>query len=462
MASKSIGSTALALIPELPGRIPEVPGKEYRNFSDKALDAEIVESFGAAQKYYSGLRREVVLRLLPALAEMRQRHAAQGSRNDLNVRLGLPRKAGWEDYLLSRGLKPDTVRNWFQKHAASKVLGLLGTDNSPRAAVAEQLNANEIATSLIRAIESSLAKEKLNAVIASHARLNPTILKKLLLAVKNAKDDAASFEKQLSEVYRPFPKNGTAFQHVIRERMAELQDPDLDEKRKLAVNFDHAVVREISLAEARAPVMEQEWLGTLGSSEYAFGIFWGRFLGGCVCYGSTAGSHTKSSVCGPEHARRVTTLVRGCCLPWTPTNSASYLITEACKRMTLRGYNIFVGYADPMAGERGVIYQSCGWLHCGYTNPAEKFRTPSGKIYDARNVHLLTRDRSGGVLRFKRSRAEQKVLLIEEGCEFFKDSVKKGRFVGIYGDRRVKRVLRAALRWPVLEYPQRPVSGEPS
>jgi hypothetical protein len=137
-------------------------------------------------------------------------------------------------------------------------------------------------------------------------------------------------------------------------------------------------------------------------------------------------------------------------------NSASYLITEACKQMTLRGYNIFVGYADPMAGERGVIYQSCGWLHCGYTNPTEKFRTPSGKVYDARNVHLLTRDRSGGVLRFKRSRAQQKVLLIEEGCEFFKDTVRKSRFVGIYGDKRLKRQLRAALRWPVLEYPQRP------
>jgi hypothetical protein len=140
-----------------------------------------------------------------------------------------------------------------------------------------------------------------------------------------------------------------------------------------------------------------------GSSEYAFGLFFGQFLAGCVAFGSTAGLNVKASVCGSEHAGRVTTLVRGCCLPGTPTNSASDLITEACKQMTLRGYNIFVGYADPMAGKRGVIYQSCGWLHCGYTNPTGKFRRPSGRIYDARNVHLLTRDRSGGVLRFKRS-----------------------------------------------------------
>jgi hypothetical protein len=349
-------------------------------------------------------------------------------------------------------LKPDTVRNWFQKHAASKVLGLLSSGNSPRTAVAEQLNINEIATTLIRAIESALAKERQDAVLESHARLNPTILKKLLLAVKNAKEDAARFEKQLTKVYRPFPKSGKCFQHVIRERMAELPDPNIEVKRKLAANFDHAVVREISLAEAKGLVLEQEWLGNLGSSEYAFGLFFGEFLGGCVAYGSTAGSHVKSSVCGSEHAGRVTTLVRGCCLPWTPTNSASRLITAACKLMTLRGYNIFIGYADPSAGERGVIYQSCGWLHCGYTNPTEKFRTPSGKIFDARNVQLLTRDRTGGVLRFKRSRAEQKHLLIEEGCEFYKDTVRKSRFVGLYGDRRVKMKLRAALRWEVHPY----------
>ena len=43
----------------------------------------------------------------------------------------------------------------------------------------------------------------------------------------------------------------------------------------------------------------------------------------------------------------------------------------------------------------------------------EKFRRPDGKVYDARNVHLLTRDRRFGKLRYKRSRAEQKQLLIE-------------------------------------------------
>jgi hypothetical protein len=69
--------------------------------------------------------------------------------------------------------------------------------------------------------------------------------------------------------------------------------------------------------------------------------------------------------------------------------------------MTKKGYHIVVAYADPDAGERGVIFRACNFLYCGPTGPTEKFRRPDGKIYDARNVHLLTRDRRFGKLRCK-------------------------------------------------------------
>ena len=102
----------------------------------------------------------------------------------------------------------------------------------------------------------------------------------------------------------------------------------------------------------------------------------------------------------------------------------------------------------------------CNFLYCGQTSPTEKFRRPDGKVFDARNVHLLTRDRRFGRLRYKRTRAEQKQILIAQGCEFFKDDGCKHRFVGIFGDRRIKRIIRAALRWEVLAYPKREPSPE--
>ena len=130
--------------------------------------------------------------------------------------------------------------------------------------------------------------------------------------------------------------------------------------------------------------------------------------------------------------------------------------------MTAKGYNIFLAYSDPEAGEIGTVYQACNWLYCGLTGTTEKFRTADGRVYDARQVHGRTRDRSGGTMKYKRSRAEERQLLLEKGCEFYTDTGRKHRYVGIYGDRRMKRRLRAALNWAVFPYPKRHTSSAAS
>jgi hypothetical protein len=331
---------------------------------------------------------------------------------------------------------------------------------------------NVIASEMIRDIESESRRGKLETVVRLRSRLNPTIRKKLILALKNSIDNAAMCELTLSEDFEDYPANGKAFQRVIRERMAEVPDPLLSEKMALAADFKNASVREISLEDARNVLMGHEYLGTLGSAEHAYSLSFGEHLAGVVCFGSTAGTRVRSSICGGEYADRVISLTRGCCLPFADPprkssdgrmhggSAASFLICAACREMTKKGYNVFLGYCDERAGEIGTIYQSLGWNFCSFTNPTEKFRRPDGKVYDARNVHLLTRDRRFGKLRYRRTRAEQKELLISEGCEFFKDDNRKLRYVGFYGDRRMKRLLRAALRWEVLPYPKREPSPE--
>jgi len=311
-----------------------------------------------------------------------------------------------------------------------------------------------LAAELVRDIESASRKEKLETIIRLRSRLNPTVRKQLIAALKNSLRHAAESEAQLSKDFKDFPTNGKAYQRVIRERMAEQPDPLLNEKKALASDFKNAVVREISLADARNVIVAQEWLGTLGSPEHAFGLFFGDHIAGVVCFGNTAGTNVRASVCGREHRDKVISLTRGCCLHWAHPHSGSFLVSAACREMTKKGFHVIVAYADPEAGERGVILRACNFLYCGTTNPTEKFRRPDGKVYDARNVHLLTRDRRFGMLRYKRSRAEQKQLLIEEGCEFFKDTGCKHRFVGIFGDRRMKRTLRRALKWQVLPFPK--------
>ncbi len=212
--------------------------------------------------------------------------------------------------------------------------------------------------------------------------------------------------------------------------------------------------------------MGHEYLGTLGSAEFAMDYSSAIISLVRLLLGARQARLSRKSVCGTEHANKVISLTRGCCLPWADPprkssdgrmhagSAASFLGQRSMSRNDQEGLHVFVAYADPQAGERGVIFRACNFLYCGTTSPTEKFRRPDGKVYDARNVHLLTRDRRFGMLRYKRSRAQQKEILIEQGCEFFKDSGFKHRFVGIFGDRRTKRILRTSLRWQVMEYPK--------
>ena len=71
-------------------------------------------------------------------------------------------------------------------------------------------------------------------------------------------------------------------------------------------------------------------------------------------------------MCGSEHADKAISLTRGCTLSWADPirrsadgrthggSAASFLISAACREMTKKGYNIFVAYSDPRAGEIGV------------------------------------------------------------------------------------------------------------
>jgi hypothetical protein len=314
---------------------------------------------------------------------------------------------------------------------------------------------NVIAAELIRDIESASRKDKLESVVRLRSRLNPTIRKNLISALRNAAGDAEAFWEQLSADFHNFPVNGKCHQRVIRELMAEQPEPDITEKRKLAADFKNAVVREISYEEAKNLILANEWLGNMGTTEFSFGLYFGKHLAGVACFGRTAGTNVAASVCGAEHAHRVATLCRGCSCWWAHPHSASFLISEACRQMTAKGFHIFVAYSDPAANEVGTVYQASNWLYCGPTNSTEQFRTPDGKVRDARQVHCLTRDRTGGTMRYKRTRAEQKEMLLKQGCEFF-DGTAKHRYIGLYGDRRIKRTLRRALRLEVLPYPKRP------
>src|SRR5205823_2134615 len=145
----------------------------------------------------------------------------------------------------------------------------------------------------------------------------------------------------------------------------------------------------------------------MGTTDYQFGLYFGEHLAGVVCFGRTAGTKTAASVCGEEYAHLVKVLNRGACVHWAHPNSASFMISHACRLMTEKGYHIFVAYSDAEAGEVGTVYQASNWLYAGTTKQGssgfvwtgkpiandEKWGTfKDGKIHDERNIQHSTRN----------------------------------------------------------------------
>jgi hypothetical protein len=323
----------------------------------------------------------------------------------------------------------------------------------------DAVDVNVLASDMLRQIESADREEKLKRIVESRDHLNPTLRRQLVNALKNAATNATNFKQQLSADFIDFPRNGKCHQRIVREIMAEQPDPFIAEKKAMAADFKNAIVREISYAEAKQVVIANEYLASMGTTEFSYGLFFGPYLGGVCCFGRVAGTRVAESALGIEKAHQVICLVRGACLHWSHPHSGSFLVSAACREIANRGFPLVIAYADPDAGEQGVILRACNFVYCGMTTASEKFKTPDGKVHDARQVHCLTRDRTGGTMKYRRSRAAQKELLLKQGCVFF-EGTPKHRFVGIFGDRRTKKILRRALRWKVFSFPKRAQSPE--
>ena len=278
-------------------------------------------------------------------------------------------------------------------------------------------------------------------------------------------------------------------------------------------DFSTASVREITYDEAKAFILKYEWLGNMGTTVRAFGLFFGNELAAVECFGHP-GSEDIKNICGVEHADKVYWLARGACAHWAPPRSASsYLINRACEIMgapwkTRDGKDmpakfVFLATADSDAGEIGTVYQASNWVYVGKTTSDRMFLMPGDPPERAKSYRVLVkgslRNRTGRIEKadpdgrrhflidgvkyyhgdslpdgshlagsekypyrlkpeygktMKEAEAVRLKEVLAEGWQEVKGN-KKHLYVGIYGDRRMKRTLRAALTRKEMSYPKR-------
>ncbi|MEK2687917.1 Mom family adenine methylcarbamoylation protein [Bdellovibrio sp. GT3] len=160
-------------------------------------------------------------------------------------------------------------------------------------------------------------------------------------------------------------------------------------------------VEPISYQEAKDFILEYEWLGNMGWGNICFGLRHETKLIAVVVFGSHLGRTINLNSKGTKKIAKAFQLHRGASAPNCPTWGPSYLIRRSLKEIQ-RIYNssLVFCYADPQAGEVGTIYQACGAVYLGLTDPGgAKYLDINGilfhprkvyRIYGTRNITTLT------------------------------------------------------------------------
>jgi hypothetical protein len=234
-----------------------------------------------------------------------------------------------------------------------------------------------------------------------------------------------------------------AHQRLIREREAAL-DP-----RPMMATLAGSTVEQVSFAEAKALIVRYEWLRSMPTGTRAcYGLKTPEGeLAGVVVF--AAGPAPESGdLCGPEHREKTICLARGAGVHWAHPHAASFLIARACRLAHAEfGWTVFHAYADPTAGERGVVYQAANWIYLGEGAGRSKGRGRL-KFFDRRQ----SRWRSERVIRRRGLKPTDLRRHPDWIAQFTPD---KGRYVWFEGTRREKRALQRALKYLPQPYPKR-------
>ena len=154
--------------------------------------------------------------------------------------------------------------------------------------------------------------------------------------------------------------------HQYKKKMEHFED-DL---KTLPFNPENVKASDFNLSpeplsfEIEEFIKKYEWLGTLGSSpKWCFTARYKGFLGGTILINEPT---AYSTILGKDTQIYEALIQRGATASWTPKNLGSRFVMFSCKWMVLNTEKrAFVGYADPAAQERGIIYRACNFDYLG-------------------------------------------------------------------------------------------------
>lgn len=240
---------------------------------------------------------------------------------------------------------------------------------------------------------------------------------------------------------------GVCHQKKKRDEYLRLGSPDID------LDLKTARVRPVTRDFAKQIIMKYEWLGTMTSSTFHYGIFFGPFCAGvtCVCLGGVTSAVQAAKMLGIND-NELAGLLRGACVHWAPKGANSKLLAWTVKFLRRdTPARILLAYADTDAGEIGTVYQAAGWDYIGKGISNLQFISPEGREYTNKLPYDICR--KYGFKNFGKNRiGDITAKLLERGWTT-KKSTAKHRYVVVMDQR--DRLLRARIDQLKKPYPKR-------
>ena len=184
-------------------------------------------------------------------------------------------------------------------------------------------------------------------------------------------------------------------------------------------------VKPVARSDCLDMILNIHYAGRVPSISYAYGLFRGIGMVGCITYGSPASPSLCKGVCGEGYRKSVIELNRLVLLD-NERNEASHLIGTSLKLLGGERDYIVVSYSDSAQKHAGIVYQATNFLFTG----TSKSRTDMA-AKDGKHSRHHSGDRSNRVYRSA-----------------------KHRYITFVGNRRFRVKARKDLNYPVLPYPK--------
>lgn len=247
------------------------------------------------------------------------------------------------------------------------------------------------------------------------------------------------------------------FQYQRRLEMETEDRGNLDFAKlidSLDKSLKNAKVLPIEIKEAKAMIERYEYLGGIAAfNKFAFGLFLDGVLSGVVIFGSEYSINLPfwQEKYGMDKNNTLL-LNRGVCTWWCPKNANSFLVANAIKQLPEQ-YKVITCTVDPMAKEKGTIYQACNFYYLGSMRDSNPNLKTSGKR-DRTACIIDGKLYSSRAMRNKFGTMKKAVILeAHPDAEFIKVR-SKHRYVFFRGTHKEKKTFKSKFASLIKPYPK--------